>query len=65
MSEKLFANVKCQCGASYYTTVNRDKLGHVSFHLAQSCPQCGTYANYIDGKSSITLLDNQKTKPGK
>ena len=65
MSEKLFAKVKCECGTSYYTTVKRDKLGHVYFYLAQSCPKCGIYANYVDEKSNIILLDNQKTKPGK
>lgn len=65
MSEKLFAKVKCECGASYYTTVHRNKIGKVSFFLSQSCPQCGIYTNYIDGKSDITLLDNQKTKAAK
>lgn len=65
MSEKLYAKVKCKCGATYYTTVHRDKLGAVSFHLSQSCPQCGTYTNYVDGKSDIELLTNQKNKGAK
>lgn len=63
--KKILVRIKCECGALYYSTAHRNRLGQVHFYLATYCPQCGIKANYIDGKSDIELhLVNDKNKQG-